>query len=253
MKTIIETMGLCKDYELNGNKQQILKDINITINEGEYVTIMGPSGSGKSTLLYQMSGMEKPTKGKVIFDGEYLGDQTEKKLARLRLDKMGFVFQQHNLLKNLNLLDNIILGAYHSHKSDHHNIDIRAAELMKKTGIEGIGSKDLTQASGGQLQRIAICRALINQPRILFGDEPTGALNSKATNEILDILQDINQEGTTVMLVTHDIKVALRSDRIIFISDGRVEGDYVLGRYQSGQDHRQREEALVRWLDQQGF
>jgi putative ABC transport system ATP-binding protein len=166
---------------------------------------------------------------------------------------MGFIFQHSNLLKNLNILDNIIFSAFSLKKEKRQTIIARAKNLMEQTGISALTDNDITQASGGQLQRAAICRALINNPRIVFGDEPTGALNSKAANEVMDILAEINKNGTTIMLVTHDAKVAAKSDRVLFMTDGVIVGEKCFGKYQKDDDIKKREVELSAWLTEMGF
>ena len=255
MKNILEARKLNKIYTTGkDNSQQVLKDIDLDIMQGEFVSVMGPSGSGKSTLLYNISGMDQITMGSVRFCGQELSTLPEEKLSELRLSKMGFIFQQSNLLKNLNLFDNIILSAYLKKGESRQKVNDRAKELMKHMGIDELKDNDITQASGGQLQRVAICRALINNPAIVFGDEPTGALNSKATGEVMDILADINQSGTTIMLVTHDAKVAAKTERVLFMSDGAISGEKALGKYQKEKsDTKARENQLSVWLSQMGF
>lgn len=167
---------------------------------------------------------------------------------------MGFIFQQMHLLKNLNIRDNIILSAYRARTSSRRTINKRAAELMNKTGISALAERDITQVSGGQLQRAAICRALINQPDILFGDEPTGALNSKAASEIMDILADINQSGTTLIIATHDAKVAAQAERVLYMLDGSIAAEQRLGKYNRVDGElKRREEKLAAWLLKLGF
>ncbi|WP_127534730.1 ABC transporter ATP-binding protein [Paenibacillus kobensis] len=255
MVTILEAKDVNKYYTVNQNEQQsILKDINLKLQKGEFVSVMGPSGSGKSTLLYNISGMDKVSSGSVYFGGDEISAYPEKELASLRLNKMGFIFQHIHLLKNMNMLDNIVLSAYLAKKSSRESINGRAGELMKRTGIEQLAAHDITQASGGQLQRVAICRALINDPEILFGDEPTGALNSRTTDEIMDILGDIHAAGTTILLVTHDVKVAARSERVLFMMDGRLVGDRHIGKYAKEKDDlKARESELSGWLTGMGF
>lgn len=254
MATILEAKGLSKAY-MSGNVQQsVLKNINMHMEAGEFVSVMGPSGSGKSTLLYHISGMDQASAGSVMLDGEELSMLTEKELAALRLNKIGFVFQQMHLLKSLNIFDNIVLPAYSAKKSDRPQINKRALELMEMMGIAHLASHDITQASGGQLQRAAICRALINQPEIVFGDEPTGALNSKTAEEIMEILADMNRAGTTILVVTHDIKVAARTERVLYMLDGSLVGEKQLGKFDKEKhDARSREELLSRWLLNMGF
>lgn len=254
MKHILEAKKINKIYEIGkGNTQQVLRDVDISIAEGEFVSVMGPSGSGKSTLLYNISGMDKATSGSIRFCGEELTAMKEDALAALRLRKMGFIFQQSNLLKNLNILDNIILSAFVAKNESRQNIVARAKTLMEQTGISALANNDITQASGGQLQRVAICRALINQPDIVFGDEPTGALNSKATGEVMEILAGINNTGTTIMLVTHDAKVAAKTERVLFMTDGVITGEKYLGKYENDSESKEREAQLSSWLSQMGF
>lgn len=254
MDQILKTKNLCKSYVVNNKQRHILKNINMEINDGEFVSVMGPSGSGKSTLLYNISGMDKMTSGEVQFAGDNLSGMSENELSELRLNKMGFVFQQINLLKNLGILDNIIISAYMSGREKKELIKERALNLMKKTGIIELADNEITQVSGGQLQRAAICRALINSPQIIFGDEPTGALNSSAASDVMEILHKINKEGTTVMLVTHDVKVAAQSERILYMIDGNIEGEYEMGEYiESESDLKERESRLSSWLLDLGF
>jgi len=255
MVAILEAKNVNKHYTVHQNERQsILKDINLMLDKGEFVSAMGPSGSGKSTLLYNISGMDQASSGSVLFKGEDITAFPEKELASLRLNKMGFIFQHIHLLKNMNMLDNIVLSAYLAKRSSPDSINERAGELMKRTGIDHLAAHDITQASGGQLQRVAICRALINEPEILFGDEPTGALNSRATDEIMDILGDIHAAGTTILLVTHDVKVAARSERVLFMLDGRLVGDRRIGKYTKEKDDlKARESELGGWLAQLGF
>lgn len=251
----IRDEGVKKSYSTGqGTPQSILKDVQLQVSQGEFIAVMGPSGSGKSTLLYTISGMDKLTAGSVIFKGQEISGVSENELAGLRLKHMGFIFQQMHLLKNLNIRDNIILSAYRARTSSRRTINKRAAELMNKTGIATLAERDITQVSGGQLQRAAICRALINQPDILFGDEPTGALNSKAASEIMDILADINQSGTTLIIATHDAKVAAQAERVLYILDGSIAAEQRLGKYNRVDGElKRREEKLAAWLLKLGF
>ena len=201
---------------------KVLQDISFNINSGDFVAIMGPSGSGKSTLLYSISGMDIIDSGKVLFDGINISEMNEKELAEFRLSKMGFVFQNPQMLKNLTVFDNIILPGLVSKKESPEIIRNRGLDLMKRMGIEEIQDRDNSQVSGGQLQRASICRAMINNPEILFLDEPTGALNSEATDQVLNILENLNNEGMTIMTVTHDKRVAAKAKRVIYIIDGQI-------------------------------
>lgn len=222
MKKIIIGENLVKSYGKSNEKRYVLDGMSVEINEGEFVSVMGPSGSGKSTLLFALSGMDGVDGGKVRFDGKDLSAFNENELADLRRTKMGFVFQQPTLLKNLNILDNIILPSMRDNRKKVSEINKKARVLMNKVGIEELEKRDITQVSGGQLQRAGICRALMSNPKIIFGDEPTGALNSKSAQDIMDIFSDINREGTAVLLVTHDAKIAARTERILFMCDGKI-------------------------------
>ena len=206
---MIRVIGLCKKY----GDIDILKDIDFHIRKGEFTAIMGQSGCGKSTLLYCVSGMDQPTAGEVYFEERKLSAISEKEMERLRLERMGFIFQKANFLKNLSIEDNIVFPAFQAGEISRGEIVKEAETLMEQMGIRQIADHDIRKVSGGQLQRAAICRAMINHPAILLGDEPTGALNSSATKEVMDILNEINSRGTTVLLVTHDAKVAARADQ----------------------------------------
>lgn len=225
----------------------VLHGVDLQVHAGEFVSVMGPSGSGKSTLLHTISGMDTMTSGDVTFAGQELAPLSQKQLARLRLTSMGFVFQHVHLLKNLCLLDNVVLPAYLAGLVPREELNERARSLMARTGVAELADRDVSEASGGQLQRVGICRALINQPTILFGDEPTGALDSTAAAEIMDDLAALNTDGMTIMLVTHDPKVAARTDRVLYMVDGRIVGDRDQGRY-TGEDLEQRQAAVTTWL-----
>jgi putative ABC transport system ATP-binding protein len=255
MNALLKSRELSKSYELGkGNRVSVLKEVDFEIDAGEFVSVMGPSGSGKSTLLYNICGMDRMSSGSVIFKGRELSGLSEQQLALLRLGEMGFIFQHIHLLKNLSIFDNIILSGYLMRRKERKAVDRRAKELMELTGIASLASNSITQASGGQLQRVGICRALINEPDILFGDEPTGALDSRSAAEIMALLQRINDTGTTIMLVTHDIKVASRSERILFMLDGQITAEKRLGKTTGkGEESRAREEELTAWLLEQGL
>lgn len=215
---------------------------------------MGQSGSGKSTLLYNISGMDRPTSGNVLLFGKDITALDDEKMSKVRLNQMGFIFQHSYLLKNLSIRDNIVLPGFRSGKLSREQVNKNADALMVKAGIESVAANDIKKVSGGQLQRAAFCRALINQPDILFGDEPTGALNSSATKELMDTINTVNKEGTTVILVTHDAKVAARGERVIFIKDGKIHDELKFLRYDADEkDKTNREKKLSQWLEKQGF
>jgi len=230
MKKLVTGERIVKSYGKGAERRVVLDGVSVDIHEGEFVAVMGPSGSGKSTLLHALSGMDTIDEGKVIFGGSELTSASEKELAEIRRTQMGFVFQQPTMLRNLNLLDNIILPALRDHRKHGTDLVARARMLMKRAGISELEQRDITQVSGGQLQRAGICRALMNRPRIVFGDEPTGALNSRASQEIMSLFAEVNAEGTAVMLVTHDARVAAWAERVLFMRDGRIVSELALSR-----------------------
>lgn len=250
MTTILDIKNLCKSFE----NTQVLSDINLKVNEGEFLAIMGQSGSGKSTLLYSVSGMDRPTSGDILFYGKDISKLDDEKMSGIRLKQMGFIFQHSYLLRNLSIRDNIVLPGFKAGTLSREQVNQNADALMGKTGISSVADHDIKKVSGGQLQRASICRALINKPDILFGDEPTGALNSSTTKEVMDIINNVNAEGTTVIIVTHDAKVAARAERVIFLVDGRINDELFLGKYDNNEDKKSmREKMLSDWLEQQGF
>ncbi|HEX3077546.1 MAG TPA: ABC transporter ATP-binding protein [Lachnospiraceae bacterium] len=257
MKEIMKVKNLCKTYILNKTQNNVLRNVNFNLNEGEFVAIMGPSGSGKSTLLYTVSGMDRLTAGEVEFNGRDISHFSENEMSDLRLNEMGFVFQQMHMLRNLTIYDNIIVSAYNSKngksREQRKAINDRASQLMKKLDIMDIAGHDITEVSGGQLQRACICRALINSPRILFADEPTGALNSKTAKEVMQEFNQINAEGTSILLVTHDVKVATKTDKVLYIEDGNIRGELVLGKYTDETSSKDREKVLSNWLMDMGW
>ena len=227
MAALLCAKDLCKTYVIDKRQNNVLKNINLEVKEGEMVAIMGPSGSGKSTLLYAISGMDRATSGQVLFEGKDLTKLSEKELAKIRLDEMGFIFQQMYMMKNLTILDNI-------------------EQLMRKMGIIEIADNDINEVSGGQLQRACICRSMMNRPKLLFADEPTGALNRTSSNEVMDELVKLNNEGTTIVMVTHDAKVAAKCGRVLFIVDGNIKGEYT--GLKEITDGKERERSLNNWL-----
>jgi putative ABC transport system ATP-binding protein len=254
MNTLITGENITKSFGLGDEKRNVLDGVSVTIDQGEFVAVMGPSGSGKTTLMFALSGMDNVDSGRVAFDGVDLSALKENELADLRRAKMGFIFQQPTLMKNLNILDNIILPSMRDGGNHAAQLTQKAKMLMKKTGIAGLENRDITQASGGQLQRVGICRALMSDPKIIFGDEPTGALNSKSAGEIMSLLAQIHRSGTTILLVTHDVKVAAKCERVLFIFDGKIAGEYRPGIYDENHDGlKAREEHLAAWLTTMKF
>ena len=250
--TILEVKDLCKTYIVNKRQNNVLRNVSFRINKGEMVAVMGPSGSGKSTLLYTVSGMDKMTAGSVNFCGKSLADMNDNALAKMRLDDMGFIFQQMYMMKNLSIIDNIILPAVKSDKKNESRRETlkRGQELMHRLGISEICENDINEVSGGQLQRACICRSMINDPQMIFADEPTGALNRTSSDEVMNELEKLNSDGTTIMLVTHDAKVAAKCSRVLYIVDGNIKGEYNINK---AQPLNQRERGLNNWLMEMGW
>lgn len=248
---ILTTSKLCKTFS-NGNLQQnILKSLDLKIYESDFTVIMGPSGAGKSTLLYALSGMDKPTLGGVNFSGREIGNLSNDKLAVFRRDNCGFVFQQIHLLDNMSILDNILACGLLVNKN-RKAITQRAKQLLQRLNLdETVWRKFPAQISGGEAQRAGIARALINNPRIVFADEPTGSLNSANGVAVLDALTEVNNQGQSVIMVTHDKKSARRGNRILYLQDGVIRGECLLGKYVS--DDSDRHDKLSAFLSEMGW
>ena len=252
MGTVIETRDLCKTYIVNKQSNNVLQNVNFKVEEGEFVSVMGPSGSGKSTLLYTVSGMDNVTAGSVFFDGDEISAMKDKQLINLRLIKMGFVFQQMYMMKKLSIIDNIVLPGFQAKIRPREEIRKDAEDLMRKLGIIDEADREITEVSGGQLQRACLCRALIHHPKVIFADAPTGALNSKASGEVMERLLEANRMGTTILMVTHSEKVASISDRIIYLVDGNIQGELILGK-KTEDDLSARERRVRGWLEEMGW
>lgn len=257
MTNILTVKDLCKTYVISKRQNNVLKNVNFSMTEGEMVAIMGASGSGKSTLLYTVSGMDNPTAGSVTFWGKEIAKLNKNQMANVRLTEMGFIFQQMYMLKNLTIFDNIILPAYKAPKNSKHGSrkekNEYAKDLMRKMGIIEVADNDINEVSGGQLQRACICRSMINNPKMIFADEPTGSLNKQSSAEVMDEILRVNREGTAVLLVTHDVKVAAKSDRVLYISDGNIHGENTLGKYTGESTLKERERTLNNWLLDMGW
>lgn len=253
----LKVLNLCKTYIISKRQNNVLRNVNLEIKNGEMVGVMGPSGSGKTTLLYTVSGMDKATAGKVDFFGREITSLKENEMSDLRLQEMGFVFQQMYMLKNLSVYDNIILPAYESAegktKEGRAMINDRARMLMQTLGISEVADNGVAEVSGGQLQRACICRSMINNPKIIFADEPTGALNKQNSIEVMEELNRINTEGTSILLVTHDMKVASKCERVLYIEDGDIREEISLGKWEKTQDSKVRERKLNDWLVKLGW
>ena len=248
---LIQTEKLSKTFSTGGQQQHVLKNLDLAIYEGDFTVIMGPSGAGKSTLLYALSGMDKPTLGSIRFAGQEISKFSNDVLALFRREHCGFVFQQMFLLDNLSVLDNVLAAGLLVSK-DKQAIVTRAKDLLTQVGLsEQIWNKFPTQLSGGEAQRASIVRALINQPMVVFADEPTGSLNSAAGRAALDVLTTVNENGQSVVMVTHDLRSARRGNRVLYIQDGAIRGTCDLGKYV--RKSRERHDKLTAFLDEMGW
>ncbi len=220
---ILEAKSLQKIYttRLGTNKVQALSNVSFSVEQGEYVAIMGESGSGKTTLLNLLAALDKPTGGSILLDGKEVSDIREKKLAEFRREKLGFVFQEFNLLDTFSVRDNILLPLVLS-QSKVSEMKERIVPIAQRLGIDSLLDKFPYEISGGQKQRVAVARAIITNPKLILADEPTGALDSKATDSLLKVFQEINNMGQTILMVTHSTKAASRAGRVLFIKDGEV-------------------------------
>lgn len=221
--SILEVKGLKKIYStrFGGNKVEALRNVNFTVEEGEYVAVMGESGSGKTTLLNILAALDKPTNGNVVLDDRDLSKIKEKDVAAFRRDNLGFVFQDFNLLDTFTLEDNIYLPLVLAGKN-YKEMSGKLETVAKRLGILPLLKKYPYEVSGGQKQRAAVARAIITNPKLILADEPTGALDSKATDELLRLFSDINSTGQTIVMVTHSLKAASSANRVLFIKDGEV-------------------------------
>lgn len=221
--SILEVKGVKKVYitRFGNNKVEALKNVNFQVEKGEYVAIMGESGSGKTTLLNILAALDRPTGGSVFLDGRNLSDIKESDMAAFRRDELGFVFQDFNLLDTFPVEDNIYLPLVLAGKS-YNEMKVRLAPIAEKLGITSLLKKYPYEISGGQKQRVAVARALITGPKLILADEPTGALDSKATDELLSLFNEVNTTGQTILMVTHSVKAASHAGRVLFIKDGEV-------------------------------
>lgn len=244
---VLSAKKLCKSFAHNGSQVHILSHVDLDLYEGDFTVIMGASGSGKSTLLYALSGMDRATSGEVIYDGRDIVRLKEKDLARLRYTDFGFIFQQMHLVSNLTLFENVAVPGYLNKGKPAAEVRKRADKLLEQMSASHIKDHLPTQVSGGEQQRCAVARAVINSPRVLFADEPTGALNRKNTTDVLDLLTELNKDGQSVLMVTHDLRAALRANRILYIQDGKIIGELSLPPY-SPDGEKSREAQVNAWL-----
>ncbi len=249
-KVIIKTEKLCKSFVMGKTANNVLRNISLEIYEGDFTIIMGSSGSGKSTLLYSISTMDKPTSGSVTLLGRELSKLSAKEIAEVRKKEISFVFQSMNLLSELNAFENIAYCGYGTDNKE--NVNKKTEELLKLLELEDSAQKYPSELSGGQQQRIAIGRALVGGAKVIFGDEPTGSLNSSMGNQVLDIFTMLNNRGQSIVMVTHDIKAAARATRLLYLSDGKINGELNLGRY-TEKSRREREQKIFDFLNERNW
>ncbi len=248
---LLETEKLCKTFSNGGLQQHVLRNVDLKLYRGDFTVIMGASGAGKSTLLYALSGMDTPSLGKVTFGGKVISDLSQDGLAVFRREHCGFVFQQIYLIDGMSVTDNVLSAGLLVNK-DRKALVAKAKELFAAVGISEEAQKKFpAQLSGGEAQRVGIVRALINSPEILFADEPTGALNSKTGLDVLDTLTKFNEQGQSVVMVTHDMRSARRGNRILYLKDGVILGECNLGKYAHGDTKRH--EKLSAFLKEMGW
>ena len=244
--SILEVKGLKKVYvtRFGGNKVEALKNVNFSVEQGEYVAIMGESGSGKTTLLNILAALDKPTGGTVTLDGRDLRGIRESEVAAFRRDCLGFVFQEFNLLDTFTLEDNIYLPLVLTGKS-HREMKERLTPIAERLGIKDLLKKYPYEVSGGQKQRAAVARAMITNPKLILADEPTGALDSKAADELLRLFCEVNTMGQTILMVTHSVKAASMANRVLFIKDGEVFHQIFRGKDNSEQLYQKISDTLI--------
>ena len=246
-ETILTTTDLCKSFANNGGQNHVLNNLNMEIYEKDFTVIMGSSGSGKSTLLYCLSGMDRITSGEVKFQDKSINRLKEKDMAKLRSEKFGFIFQQMHLVSNLTLLENVTVTGYLNKNKSANQVKNRAATLFGTVNLSEAKDRLPSMVSGGEAQRAAIARSIISEPVVLFADEPTGALNRKNSQDVLNLLTSLNEAGQSIVMVTHDLKAAIRATRLLYLEDGNIIGEMNLPAY-SGEDIKDREIQVNAWL-----
>lgn len=250
-ETILQGRNIRKSFGRGSLQTVVLDDVSVDIHEGSFSVIMGPSGAGKSTLLYSLSGMDSITSGQVFYRGEDISRFREKQMAELRLHEFGFVFQQTYLVSNLTLFENVAVAGYaamgKTKSQPVQNVRKRAWDLLAGMGVEKAGNRLPSQVSGGEAQRAVLARAIVNEPGIIFADEPTGALNMANSKDVLDRLSGLNESGQSILMVTHDVKAAVRGTRILYLEDGAILDTLELPAYREA-DAKEREEKVNGWL-----
>lgn len=246
-KVILEGSNICKEFSRSGINNLILNHVNVKIFERDFTVIMGASGAGKSTLLYSLCGMDSITSGEVTYKEKNISSFSERQMARLRANEFGFVFQQTHLVSNLTLFENVAVAGYVCEKFSAKEAQEKALLLLSQMNVANAMKRLPSQVSGGEAQRAALARAMIGAPGIIFADEPTGALNKSNSEEVLNLLTEMNESGQSILMVTHDVRAAIRGARILYLEDGKILDELSLPIY-SVNDAREREEKVTQWL-----
>lgn len=250
--TILRGRKISKTYQQNGQEKHILSDIDIDIYEGDFTVIMGSSGAGKSTLLYVLSGMDSVSGGSVEFKEQEISGLPEKKMAMLRACEFGFVFQQTHLVSNLTLFENVAVAGHTAKTGSAKEIKEKADRLLQKMNVSEAKDRLPSQVSGGEAQRAAIARAMIGEPSLIFADEPTGALNKANSEDVMELLTRLNNEGQSILMVTHDVRAALRGNRILYLEDGKIIDELELPTYDKNAI-KERESKILDFLSKSGW
>lgn len=244
---LLSARDLCRSFANNGGQNHVLDNVTLDLYEGDFTVIMGASGSGKSTLLYCLSGMDSMTSGEVRYKQENISNLNEKKMAALRVKEFGFVFQQSHLVSNLTLFENVVVPGFLDRGKSGEEVRNRAIELLEQMNIREAKDRLPSQVSGGEAQRAAIARAVIGNPGIVFADEPTGALNRKNTEDVLNLLTELNQKGQSILMVTHDVHASVRANRLLYLEDGKIGGEMSMPDF-TPEEARSREVQITAWL-----
>lgn len=248
MKEIrISGKGINKNFPSGGSQTKVLDNVSVDIYAGDFTVIMGASGAGKSTLLYALSGMDRISGGKVFYKGREISGSKEKQMAQLRAKEFGFVFQQTHLVSNLTLLENVTVAGYLNDEEKERSVSESAEWLLERMNVLHAKDRLPSQVSGGEAQRAAVARAMINNPGLLFADEPTGALNRRNTEDVLNLLTGLHENGQSIMMVTHDLRSAIRGNRLLYLEDGRITGELILESFQADAT-KEREIKVSEWL-----
>lgn len=246
-EVILQGKQISKVFVKGQRKNSVLNKLDVDIYQGDFTMIMGSSGAGKSTLLYTLSGMDHVTEGIVNYNGNNLTSFSEIQMANLRAREFGFVFQQSHLVSNLTLLENVLVAGYIGSREKEDMLLKRAEVLLKKMGVWEVKDQLPSEISGGEMQRAAIARAVINHPNIIWCDEPTGALNKSSTEEVLNLLSEMNKKGQSIVMVTHDLRAVIRGTRLLYLEDGKILDELELPVYQEA-DAKDREQKINKWL-----